>query len=142
MGPGSVEDDDQAPFRVVSGGGSELARISCSLRHDTAYKPHEVRPSMGIYSGIPRPGDDILAWGTEVTMVRFLHKRLTTRSKHVHGSSRHRMQFLQRLLVVEYVREGAFELFWALHQGKQSDRKTCPNRLLCISANAPKASDR
>ena len=45
LGHGYVEDDDEAPFRVVSGGGSDLARISCSLRHDTAYKPHEVRLS-------------------------------------------------------------------------------------------------
>lgn len=42
LGQGDLEDDDQAPFRVVSGGGSDLARINCSLRHDTAYKPHEV----------------------------------------------------------------------------------------------------
>lgn len=43
VGQGKLEDDDEAPFSVVSGGGSDLARISCSLRHDTAYKPHEVR---------------------------------------------------------------------------------------------------
>lgn len=42
VGQGSLADDDEVPFRVVSGGGSDLARISCSLRHDTAYKPHEV----------------------------------------------------------------------------------------------------
>lgn len=55
MGQGSVEDDDEAPFRVVSGGGSDLARISCSLRHDTAYKPHEVRPNTGTgSSNIPK----------------------------------------------------------------------------------------
>lgn len=42
MGQGTLTDDDGAPFRVECGGGSDLARISCSLRHDTAYKPHEV----------------------------------------------------------------------------------------------------
>lgn len=43
IGQGPLEDDDKAPFQVVSGGGSDLARVNCSLRHDTAYKPHEVR---------------------------------------------------------------------------------------------------
>lgn len=42
VGQGCLADDDEVPFRIVSGGGSDLARISCSLRHDTAYKPHEV----------------------------------------------------------------------------------------------------
>lgn len=34
--------DEETPFRVETGGASEVARIACSLRHDTAYKPHEV----------------------------------------------------------------------------------------------------
>eukprot|EP00904_Undaria_pinnatifida_P002793 jgi/Undpi1/12514/HiC_scaffold_6.g02183.m1 len=42
LGHGALEDDDKAPFTVESGGGSDLARITSSLRHDTAYKPHEV----------------------------------------------------------------------------------------------------
>lgn len=42
IGHGALEDNDKAPFRVESGGGSELARITSSLRHDTAYKPHQV----------------------------------------------------------------------------------------------------
>lgn len=42
VGQGSLPDDDKAPFQIESGGGSDLARINCSLRHDTAYKPHEV----------------------------------------------------------------------------------------------------
>lgn len=54
LGQGALEDDDGAPFRVLSGGGSDLARVSCSLRHDTAYKPHEVccgRLWMSVYLG-------------------------------------------------------------------------------------------
>ena len=43
-----MEDDDRAPFRVESGGGSELARITSSLRHDTAYKPHQVSAQSAI----------------------------------------------------------------------------------------------
>eukprot|EP00903_Cladosiphon_okamuranus_P012920 g12063.t1 len=54
VGQASVEDDDEAPFRVVSGGGSGLARIGCSLRHDTAYKPHEVNAVHSL------PGQDVV----------------------------------------------------------------------------------
>ncbi|CAM9206262.1 unnamed protein product [Scytosiphon promiscuus] len=54
VGQGPLEDDDEVPFRVVSGGGSDLARTSCSLRHDTAYKPHEVNAVHSL------PGQDVV----------------------------------------------------------------------------------
>ena len=38
--------DGDGKFRVETGGGSDLARISLSLRHNTAYRPHEVRASI------------------------------------------------------------------------------------------------
>ncbi len=67
VGQGNLEDDDEAPFSVVSGGGSDLARISCSLRHDTAYKPHEVCLSVSIYGRFICTG--VLMNGADTTTV-------------------------------------------------------------------------
>ncbi|CAM9375604.1 unnamed protein product, partial [Ectocarpus fasciculatus] len=61
IGQGPLEDDDEAPFQVVSGGGSDLARISCSLRHDTAYKPHEVNAVHSI------PGQDVVITSSSIS---------------------------------------------------------------------------
>ncbi|CAM9971015.1 unnamed protein product [Ectocarpus sp. 6 AP-2014] len=61
IGQGPLEDDDKAPFQVVSGGGSDLARVSCSLRHDTAYKPHEVNAVHSI------PGQDVVITSSSIS---------------------------------------------------------------------------
>ncbi|CAM9705457.1 unnamed protein product, partial [Ectocarpus sp. 4 AP-2014] len=61
IGQGPLEDDDKAPFQVVSGGGSDLARASCSLRHDTAYKPHEVNAVHSI------PGQDVVITSSSIS---------------------------------------------------------------------------
>ncbi|CAM9103616.1 unnamed protein product [Ectocarpus sp. 13 AM-2016] len=61
IGHGPLEDDDKAPFQVVSGGGSDFARVSCSLRHDTAYKPHEVHAVHSI------PGQDVVITSSSIS---------------------------------------------------------------------------
>lgn len=117
MGPGAVEDDDQAPFRIVSGGGSDLARISCSLRHDTAYKPHEVWLSM-VISGFRRV--DLVAI-VKHEMQRWRSCYLCTKCIPIHGSSWRKMECLQVFLVVEQYPRILMSSCGALHQSEQSD---------------------